>query len=75
MEGKYSFTSPEWSDISEDPKDLIRKCLVVDPELRITAIGALQHPFFNTIVSIETRERVDLCFELLIFCLLGDGER
>jgi len=71
MEGKYSFTSPEWSDISglfvflvvfaiyknknfmllEDPKDLIRKCLVVDPDKRITVSEALRHPFFNTVVS------------------------
>ncbi|XP_055698703.1 phosphorylase b kinase gamma catalytic chain, skeletal muscle/heart isoform isoform X1 [Phlebotomus papatasi] len=50
MEGKYSFTSPEWADISEDPKDLIRKCLVVDPEKRITVQEALRHPFFNTVL-------------------------
>ncbi|XP_037918673.1 phosphorylase b kinase gamma catalytic chain, skeletal muscle/heart isoform isoform X5 [Hermetia illucens] len=52
MEGKYSFTSPEWADISEDPKDLIRKCLVVDPEKRITVSEALRHPFFQTMVNI-----------------------
>lgn len=51
MEGKYSFTSPEWADISEDPKDLIRKCLVVEPENRITVKEALKHPFFTTTVS------------------------
>lgn len=76
MEGKYSFTSPEWADISgklnffpaqlrtdfinwlpfflifaEDPKDLIRKCLVVEPEKRITVKEALAHPFFTTTVS------------------------
>ncbi|XP_073831072.1 phosphorylase kinase gamma isoform X1 [Musca autumnalis] len=50
MEGKYSFTSPEWADISEDPKDLIRKCLVVDPAQRITVHEVLQHPFFNQMV-------------------------
>lgn len=50
MEGKYSFMSPEWADISEDPKDLIRKCLVVDPEKRISAKDALQHSFFNTVL-------------------------
>ncbi|XP_038217548.1 phosphorylase b kinase gamma catalytic chain, liver/testis isoform isoform X2 [Zerene cesonia] len=47
MEGRYSFTSPEWADISEDPKDLIRKFLVVDPEERIDIEDALAHPFFN----------------------------
>ncbi|XP_063927246.1 phosphorylase b kinase gamma catalytic chain, skeletal muscle/heart isoform isoform X4 [Zophobas morio] len=48
MEGKYSFTSPEWADISEPPKDLIRRLLVVDPKQRITLEDALAHPFFHT---------------------------
>ncbi|XP_034237592.1 phosphorylase b kinase gamma catalytic chain, skeletal muscle/heart isoform isoform X5 [Thrips palmi] len=47
MEGKYSFTSPEWADISEPPKDLIRKLLVVDPKKRISIDEALEHPFFH----------------------------
>ncbi|XP_022186360.1 phosphorylase b kinase gamma catalytic chain, skeletal muscle/heart isoform isoform X2 [Nilaparvata lugens] len=47
MEGKYSFTSPEWADISEEPKDLIRKLLVVDPAQRLTVHDALEHPFFQ----------------------------
>lgn len=47
MDGKYSFTSPEWSDITEEPKDLIRKLLVVDPAERLTVKAALAHPFFQ----------------------------
>ncbi|XP_053617157.1 phosphorylase b kinase gamma catalytic chain, liver/testis isoform isoform X2 [Plodia interpunctella] len=49
MEGKYSFTSPEWADISDDPKDLIRRLLVVDPNERIGIQDALKHAFFNTV--------------------------
>ncbi|CAH0713990.1 unnamed protein product, partial [Brenthis ino] len=49
MEGKYSFTSPEWADISEDPKDLIRRLLVVEPIERIPLEHALLHPFFHTV--------------------------
>ncbi|XP_046964014.1 phosphorylase b kinase gamma catalytic chain, liver/testis isoform isoform X2 [Vanessa cardui] len=49
MEGKYSFTSPEWADISEDPKDLIRRFLVVEPSERIDIEDALLHPFFHTV--------------------------
>jgi phosphorylase kinase gamma subunit len=48
MEGKYSFSSPEWADISEPPKDLIRRLLVVDPKQRISIQEALAHPFFHT---------------------------
>ncbi|CAB3256881.1 unnamed protein product [Arctia plantaginis] len=50
MEGKYSFTSPEWADISEDPKDLIRRLLVVDPNERIGILESLNHPFFNAML-------------------------
>ncbi|KPI96008.1 Phosphorylase b kinase gamma catalytic chain, testis/liver isoform [Papilio xuthus] len=51
MEGRYSFTSPEWADISDDPKDLIRRLLVVEPSERIDVHESLMHPFFNTVVS------------------------
>lgn len=44
------FTNREFA-LSEDPKDLIRKCLVVDPEKRINVRDCLKHPFFNTVVS------------------------
>lgn len=46
MEGRYSFGSPEWDDITEAPKNLIRRMLCVDPRQRITADQALKHEFF-----------------------------
>ncbi|CAL7944262.1 unnamed protein product [Xylocopa violacea] len=69
MEGKYSFTSPEWADITEAPKDLIRKLLVVDPKKRISISEALQHSFFHTVElkakSFNARKR----FQLAIICV------
>ncbi|XP_073948587.1 phosphorylase kinase gamma isoform X1 [Choristoneura fumiferana] len=50
MEGKYSFTSPEWADISDDPKDLIRRFLMVEPSQRLPIEDALNHSFFNTVL-------------------------
>ncbi|XP_042204331.1 phosphorylase b kinase gamma catalytic chain, skeletal muscle/heart isoform-like isoform X3 [Homarus americanus] len=47
MEGKYSFQSPEWEDITDAPKDLISRLLVVDPGKRITVQEALTHDFFQ----------------------------
>lgn len=47
MEGKYSFQSPEWDDITDTPKDLISKLLVVEPSKRITVQEALAHDFFQ----------------------------
>ncbi|XP_011263206.1 phosphorylase b kinase gamma catalytic chain, skeletal muscle/heart isoform isoform X2 [Camponotus floridanus] len=69
MEGKYSFTSPEWADITEAPKDLIRKLLVVDPKKRISIKDALEHSFFHTVElkakSFNARKR----FQLAIICV------
>lgn len=69
MEGKYSFTSPEWADISEDPKDLIRKCLVVDPAKRITVTEALKHPFFNTVLRKQSQFNARKKFQFAILCV------
>ncbi|CAL8115824.1 unnamed protein product [Orchesella dallaii] len=49
MEGKYSFSSPEWDGITDTPKDLIRKLLVVDASQRITVKEALRHEFFQVV--------------------------
>ncbi|XP_014483651.1 PREDICTED: phosphorylase b kinase gamma catalytic chain, skeletal muscle/heart isoform isoform X3 [Dinoponera quadriceps] len=69
MEGKYSFTSPEWADITEAPKDLIRRLLVVDPKKRISIKDALEHSFFHTVElkakSFNARKR----FQLAIICV------
>jgi phosphorylase kinase gamma subunit len=53
MEGKFEFCSPEWDDITDQPKYLIRKLLVVDPRKRLTAEEALNDEFFQV-----TRPRV-----------------
>ncbi|XP_043481502.1 phosphorylase b kinase gamma catalytic chain, skeletal muscle/heart isoform isoform X2 [Leptopilina heterotoma] len=69
MEGKFSFTSPEWADITDAPKDLIRKLLVVDPKKRITIKEALDHSFFHTVElkakSFNARKK----FQLAILCV------
>ncbi|TNN15689.1 Phosphorylase b kinase gamma catalytic chain, skeletal muscle/heart isoform isoform 1 [Schistosoma japonicum] len=46
MEGRFSFPSPEWDDISDSAKDLICKILVVDAKIRLTALESLNHEFF-----------------------------
>lgn len=55
MEGKYEFCSPEWDDITEAPKDLISKLLIVDPTERITAAQALEHCFFKAVAPVPKR--------------------
>ena len=47
MEGRYSFSSAEWSDISHSPKDLISRMLIVDHKERLTVNLCLQHDFIS----------------------------
>ena len=44
---KYEFHSPYWDNISEDAKDLIRHCLVVDAKKRYDTEQMLNHPWMN----------------------------
>jgi len=48
MRGRYDFPSPYWDDISPQARDFVRKCLVVDPDRRMKADEALEHPFIRT---------------------------
>ncbi|CDO62527.1 calcium-dependent protein kinase 3 [Plasmodium reichenowi] len=45
--GKYQFKGKEWNNISEEAKDLIKRCLTMDADKRICASEALQHPWFR----------------------------
>jgi len=54
---KYDFPSPYWDDISAAAKDLICKCLVINPQERIDAEGILNHPW---ITNAEEVPEVDL---------------
>ena len=51
MEGKYSFASAEWNDISHGPKDLISQMLLVDHKERLTVNLCLSHEFISPKVS------------------------
>lgn len=43
--GAYDFPSPYWDNVSEDAKDVVKKCLCVDTSKRFTAKQLLQHPW------------------------------
>ncbi|XP_023220436.1 phosphorylase b kinase gamma catalytic chain, skeletal muscle/heart isoform-like [Centruroides sculpturatus] len=69
MEGKYEFFSPEWDDITESPKDLIRKFLIVDPKQRITATEALQHDFFKIVTTQGRKFDAKKTFQFYALCI------
>lgn len=44
----YSFTPLEyWRSVSLSAREFIKRCLTIDPQQRMTAHEALQHPFVN----------------------------
>mmetsp|Transcript_15782 Transcript_15782/g.11139 ORF Transcript_15782/g.11139 Transcript_15782/m.11139 type:complete len:88 (-) Transcript_15782:112-375(-) len=45
--GEFDFSAPSWSSISEGPKDIIRKLLVVDPKKRMQPEDLLKHPWIK----------------------------
>jgi serine/threonine protein kinase len=45
--GVYRIDGPDWEDVSEDAKDLVKKMLIVDPNSRITTEEILAHPWLQ----------------------------
>ena len=46
--GKYDISNKQYLSLSQNAKDLISKLLKYNPQERITAFEALNHPWFNT---------------------------
>jgi len=46
---KYDFDDPAWDDVSDAPKDIIRRLLVKEPSERLTAKQLLDHPWVKGI--------------------------
>uniref|UniRef100_A0A3P9PVH8 non-specific serine/threonine protein kinase n=1 Tax=Poecilia reticulata TaxID=8081 RepID=A0A3P9PVH8_POERE len=45
--GQYEFPNPEWSDVSQEAKDLIQQLLKTDPNERMTITQFTNHPWIN----------------------------
>lgn len=61
MRGDYTFSTPIWSHISDDAKDLVSRLLTVKPENRLTIKECLAHPWIRG-SSEEARPAVDAPF-------------
>ena len=44
-DGNFTFDDPDWSEVSNEAKDLIRKMLEKDPKKRISAKESYEHPW------------------------------
>lgn len=51
--GEIAMTSPVWSQISDEAKDLIRKMIEVNPDFRIRASEALDHPWISSNIHLS----------------------
>jgi calcium-dependent protein kinase len=56
--GKYDLESPPFNKLSRNSIDLIKKLLTIDPNRRITAEEALNHPWFKEFKSQEMYNRI-----------------
>ncbi|XP_056129142.1 MAP kinase-activated protein kinase 2b isoform X1 [Lampris incognitus] len=45
--GQYEFPNPEWSDVSEEAKQLIRELLKTEPTKRMSITEFMNHPWIN----------------------------
>ncbi|KAM8867135.1 MAP kinase-activated protein kinase 2 [Synchiropus splendidus] len=45
--GQYEFPNPEWSDVSDEAKQLIRTLLKTEPTQRMTITEFMNHPWIN----------------------------
>ena len=48
IRGDYSLSEKEWKKVSDNAKDLLKRLLEVNPQKRISAKEALNHPWFKT---------------------------
>ncbi|OHT09437.1 Myosin light chain kinase A [Tritrichomonas foetus] len=53
-EGEYEY-GEEFDVISDEAKDFINQCIVVDPKERLTAKSALEHPWITNTGEVKTR--------------------
>ncbi len=51
------YIEPEWEEISPEGKDLVKKLLTYDPNSRISAADALQHPWIRMHAEDEKLEK------------------
>lgn len=56
--GIYNMNASEWKYISPEAKDLIKKMLCYNPNLRISAKEALQHPWFRIHEANKNQSRI-----------------
>lgn len=60
MHAQYSFDEQYWHGVSPQAKDFITKLLTIEPDVRLTAHQALEHPWLQAEVKPAAEEGKDL---------------
>lgn len=65
--GRWAFNGRNWSQVSENAKDLVRKMLTQDYRQRITAEGVLDHPWIKEHAAVSQTHLPDTVADLKKF--------
>ena len=64
--GDFKYDNPVWNSVSDEAKDLIRKMLTYDPATRISAVQALENPWFSKFIEeVDATAAVTMALENL----------
>ncbi|XP_047448691.1 serine/threonine-protein kinase Chk2 [Mugil cephalus] len=58
ISGKFTMVQSKWRNVSDQAKDLVQRLLVVDPSQRMSIEDALQHPWIQDPVMLDTAHRL-----------------
>lgn len=58
--GSFTFPTDNWSTASAESKDFIKKLLTLNPDDRITAKDAIQHPWFKKFYKLANLDFINL---------------
>ena len=57
LKGKFEFPEEDWSEVSDEAKNLIKKMLTKDVNKRISALDSMQDPWFKKFEEKETYDK------------------
>ena len=73
--GNFNFDDKHFDNVSENAKDLIRKCLIHDKNKRITVKEALKHEFFSGEIDINNIFEDEVDTKKILYSLKNNSRK